>query len=134
MGTTKSMSYTIKNLGEVENMAPKFGFGDVQEARFAGRDLDAEETGIAYHIVKPGCQQGFGHRHDDAEEVYVVIAGSGRMKLDDEVREIERLDAIRVAPSVGRSFEAGPDGLAVLAVGAHHPDDRGELLKGFWDS
>src|SRR5437660_155342 len=99
------MSYTIKNLREVENVAPKFGFEAVQEARFAHHELDAESTGLAFHIVKPGCRQAFAHRHEQAEEIYVVLSGSGRVKLDDEVREVRQMDAIRVAPAVTRSFE-----------------------------
>ena len=121
------MSYTIKNLREVEDVAPKFGFDSVQEARFCFRDLDAKDTGMAYHRVKPG-QRGLAHRHDNAEEIYVVLAGSGRVKLDDEIAEIGPLDAIRVAPQVVRAFEAGPDGLELLAFGPRHEGD-GEILR-----
>jgi mannose-6-phosphate isomerase-like protein (cupin superfamily) len=127
------MSFTIKNLREVEDSAPKFGHGENQEARFAGSDLDAERTGIAFHVVKPGKRQGFGHRHDEAEEIYVVLSGSGRMKLDDEVIEIEPLDAIRVAPQVLRAFEAGPDGLEYIACGASHEGDGELVFEGFWE-
>lgn len=81
--------------------------------------------------VKPGKRQGFAHRHEDAEEVYVVVGGSGRMKLDDDIIELEPLDAIRVAPQVTRQFEGGPDGLDVLAVGTRHEGD-GEVLSGWW--
>jgi mannose-6-phosphate isomerase-like protein (cupin superfamily) len=125
------MSYTIKNLREVEDVAPKHGFGDVQEAHFAWRDLGARATGFAFHVVKPG-QRGLAHRHDEAEEVYVVLSGSGRVKLDDEISAIGPLDAIRVAPPVARSFEAGDDGLELLAFGPRHEND-GEILKDdFW--
>ena len=123
--------FTIHNLSETEDSAPKFGYEDHQEARFATGDLDAEATGVSYHKVKPGRRQGFGHRHEKAEEVYVVIAGSGRIKLDDEIRDVGVLDAIRVSPTVTRAFEAGADGLEVLAVGALHKGD-GELDPGFW--
>ena len=127
------MSYTIKNLRDVDDAAPKFGFQEVQEARFAHHDLDAESTGLAFHIVKPGCRQGFAHRHEHAEEIYVVLSGSGRIKLDDDVKEIRQLDAIRVAPHVGRSFEAGPEGLQLLACGPRHEGD-GEIISGdFWE-
>ena len=120
------MSYTIKNLREIEDMAPRFGNDAVQEARFARRPLDAENTGLAYHVVKPG-QRNRPHRHDDAEEIYVVIRGSGRVVLDGEAVELKALDAIRVAPPVTRAFEGGPDGLELLAFGPHHEGD-GELL------
>ena len=126
------MSYTIKNLREVEDMAPKFGFEEVQEARFAKRDLDAQATGLAFLVVKPGCRQAFAHRHEQAEEIYVVLAGSGRIKLDQDIRDLRQLDAIRVAPGVARSFEAGSDGLELLVCGPHHAGD-GEIVSGdFW--
>jgi mannose-6-phosphate isomerase-like protein (cupin superfamily) len=82
--------------------------------------------------VKPGKRQGFGHRHENAEEVYVVVSGSGRVKLDDEVVELKRLDAIRVSPEVMRQFEADDDGLEILAFGARHEGD-GEIVPGWWD-
>lgn len=123
--------YTHKNLGEVKDSAPEFGVGEFHEARFARQDLEAERTGLSHIKVKPGKRMPFGHKHDEAEEIYVVIAGSGRVKLDDEVVELVELDAVRVAPAVARCFEAGPDGLSVLAVGAHHEND-GELLRDWW--
>jgi mannose-6-phosphate isomerase-like protein (cupin superfamily) len=126
------MSYTIKNLREVEDMAAKHGFGDVQEARFPWRDLDAEATGVGYLSVKPGKRQPFAHRHADAEEIYVVVGGSGRAKLDDEIVELAEMDALRIAPSVVRRLEAGPDGLEVLAFGPRHEGDA-EMVQGFWD-
>jgi quercetin dioxygenase-like cupin family protein len=123
----RRMSYSKKNLREVEDFAPKAGFGEVQEAHFANEDLETEGTGLAYHVVKPG-QRGLAHRHDQAEEVYVVLSGSGRVKLDDEVVELAALDAVRVAPQVVRAFEGGPDGLEILVFGPRHKGD-GEILK-----
>ena len=123
--------FTHKKLTDVKDSAPEFGVGDVQEARFAKKDLDAEKTGISHVRLKPEQRSPFGHKHDEAEEVYVVIAGAGRMKLDDEIIEIETLDAIRVAPEVVRAFEAGSDGIEVIAVGARHDGD-GEVIPGWW--
>jgi mannose-6-phosphate isomerase-like protein (cupin superfamily) len=124
--------YTRINLGDVNDSAPGFGFEDVQEARFATDDLGADRTGVSFQRVKPSKRQGFGHRHEEAEEVYVVVGGSGRVKLDDDIVELSRLDALRVAPGVTRQFEAGPDGLEVIAFGARHEGD-GEILPGWWD-
>ena len=127
------MSYTVKNLTEVEDSAPKFGFDEVQEARFAREDLHAESIGLTFLTVKPGKRQAFAHRHENAEEIYVVLEGTGRIKLDDEVVEVAPLDAIRIAPPVTRMLEAGHEGLTVLAFGPRHEKD-GELVKeGFWD-
>jgi len=126
------MSYTIKNLREVEDSAPKFGFDSVQEAHFAHYELDAEKTGFSFHVVKPGKRQAFAHRHQAAEEVYVVVSGSGRVTLEDDVREIRTLDAIRVAPAVRRSFEAGDEGLELLAFGPRHDGDGEVLKEDFW--
>ena len=125
--------YTLKRLTDVEDSAPKFGFSDVQEARFANDDLETEHTGVSHHRVKAGERQAFAHRHDNAEEVYVVLAGSGRVKLDDEIIAIETLHALRVAPTVVRTFEGGPDGIELLAAGPRHEGD-GELLHGWWSA
>jgi mannose-6-phosphate isomerase-like protein (cupin superfamily) len=123
--------YTLKKLSEVEDAASKSGFGDYQEARFATGDLETEGTGLSYLRVKPGKRQPFAHKHDQAEEVYVVLAGSGRAKLDDEIVEISQLDALRVEPGVTRAFEAGPDGIELLAFGPRHEGD-GEIFPGWW--
>jgi len=124
-------AFTHTKLNDVKDSAPEFGFGEIQEARFAKGDLDAEETGVSHQRLKPDQRSPFGHKHENAEEVYVVLSGSGRMKLDDEIIEVETLDAIRVAPEVTRAFEAGADGLEVLAVGARHDGD-GEIFPGWW--
>jgi mannose-6-phosphate isomerase-like protein (cupin superfamily) len=126
------MSYTIKNLRDVEDQAPKHGFDAVQEARFARRDLEAQDTGLAFHVVKPGKRQAFAHRHQQAEEIYVVLGGSGRVKLDDEILTVKPMDAIRVAPPVARAFEAGDEGLELLAFGPHHESDGEILREDFW--
>jgi mannose-6-phosphate isomerase-like protein (cupin superfamily) len=123
--------FTHKKLNEVKDSAPEFGVGDGMEARFAKDDLDAEQTGVSHHRLAAGKRQPFAHKHEQAEEVYVVIAGSGRVKLDDEIVEIETLDAIRVSPGVTRAFEAGDDGIEVLAMGARHDGD-GEIIPNWW--
>ncbi len=123
--------FTIVNLEDVEDQAPKFGFGDLGEARFARQALNTSRTGGAFHRLRPNARQGFGHRHQHAEEVYVVLAGGGRAKIDEEIHEITVLDAIRVAPESIRTFEAGPDGLEVLVFGPHHTGD-GERSPEFW--
>lgn len=124
-------AYTHIKLTDVKDSAPEFGMGDIQEARFAKGDLNAERTGVSHHRLKPNQRTPFGHKHEEAEEVYVVIAGAGRIKLDDEIVEVETLDAIRVSPEVVRAFEAGPEGIEVLAMGARHDGD-GEVIPGWW--
>lgn len=128
------MDYVIKNLCDVEDMAPKFGFSEVQEARFPREDLNAETIGLAFHRVRAGRRQAFAHRHEQAEEIYVVLAGSGRIKLGEDIREIGRLDAIRVEPHVTRAFEAGSEDLELLVFGPRHAGD-GEVIRarGFWE-
>jgi mannose-6-phosphate isomerase-like protein (cupin superfamily) len=123
--------YTLKNLAEVEDSAPRFGLSEVQEARFANDDLAVEQTGLSLLRVQPGKRQGFAHKHEDAEEVYVVLAGSGRAKLDDEIVELRALDAIRVSPGVIRMFEAGTDGIELLAFGPRRKGD-GEIIRDWW--
>jgi mannose-6-phosphate isomerase-like protein (cupin superfamily) len=116
-------SYAISNLKQVENMAQKFGFGDHFEARFARRELECERTGLCYQRLAPNAIGPFGHVHEQDEEIYVVLAGSGRIRLDDEEVEISAYDAIRVAPRTLRAFAAGPEGLELLAFGTHTEND-----------
>jgi mannose-6-phosphate isomerase-like protein (cupin superfamily) len=125
-------NFTKKNLREIEDMAPKHGLSETQEARFARSDLHAEQTGLNYLIIKPGQREAFAHRHREAEEIYLVLAGSGRVKLDDELVELTPLDAIRVGPGVTRAFEAGSSALEVLVFGAHVAGDS-EMVQDFWD-
>jgi quercetin dioxygenase-like cupin family protein len=123
--------YTQINLTEVEDAAPADGFGDRWEARVARTSLEAEQTGMTLFRLRPGKRSPFMHRHTRAEEVYVILAGSGRIKLDDDLRDVRALDAIRVRPDVARALEAGPDGLEFLVVGPHHQGD-GEPVDDPW--
>jgi uncharacterized cupin superfamily protein len=126
------MTWTKQNLTEVEDSAAKHGVGESQEARFPREALGAEQTGLNYLTVKPGRREAFAHRHRTAEEIYVVLAGSGRVKLDDDLVELAPLDAVRVGPGTTRTFEAGADGLQVLVFGPRVEGD-GEIVEGFWD-
>jgi mannose-6-phosphate isomerase-like protein (cupin superfamily) len=126
--------YTIVNLREVENAAPKFGLADTIEARFAREALEGQQTGVSLQRLAPDARVPFGHRHAEQEETYVILSGTGRVRLGDEVREVGPLDAVRVAPGVMRAFEAGPEGLEYLAFGA--PAQGGsdaEIVPGWWE-
>jgi mannose-6-phosphate isomerase-like protein (cupin superfamily) len=125
------MGYTIKNLLAVDDMAAKRGFGEMGDVRFAREDLEAQGTGIAHQHLRPGKRQQFGHHHSQAEEIYLVLSGSGRVKLDEEIQEISRMDAVRVAPETTRAFEAGPEGLEFVVFGPHFAGD-GEIVPGWW--
>jgi mannose-6-phosphate isomerase-like protein (cupin superfamily) len=116
----------------VDDSAVRFGLSEMQEARFPRGDLGAEQTGLNYLIIKPGKREGFAHRHGQAEELYLVLAGSGRVKLDDELVELGRLDIVRVSPGVTRAFEAGDDGLEVVVFGPHVEGDS-EVVESFWE-
>jgi mannose-6-phosphate isomerase-like protein (cupin superfamily) len=111
--------YTKLNLrDDVENSAEKFGMGDVLEARFVRDDLEATQFGLSLQRLKPNQRLPFGHHHVQQEEVYVIVGGSGRLKLDDEIIDVGRWDAVRMAPEVMRGLEAGPEGLELIAFGA----------------
>lgn len=127
------MSHTKKNLRDVEDSALSYGLSDTQEARFARRALAAEQTGVAYLIIKPRQREAFAHRHREAEEIYLVLAGSGRVKLDNELVDLSELDAVRVGRCTTRRLEAGPDGLEVLIFGSHVEGDV-EQVPDFWNS
>jgi quinol monooxygenase YgiN/quercetin dioxygenase-like cupin family protein len=129
--TAPNPGYTIVNLSEAEDQAAKFGYGEMGEARFVADDLDAELTGVSLQYVRPGRRQMFAHHHHRAEEVYVVLGGSGRMKIGDDVIDVAARDAIRVAPDLTRAFEAGPDGLELLATGARWRGDVA-IVRDWW--
>jgi mannose-6-phosphate isomerase-like protein (cupin superfamily) len=110
--------YTVRNLKDVEDAASGFGLSPGLEARFATVPLECERLGLSYQRLAPNFRLPFGHRHREQEEVYVLVSGSGRVKLDDEVVELRQWDAVRVASGTMRSFEAGPEGAGIIAVGA----------------
>jgi quercetin dioxygenase-like cupin family protein len=110
--------YASKNLMEIDDLFE----GPEMEVRFSRKYLDSEHLGISLFKYAPGFTAVDGHHHKVQEEAYVVIAGSGRIRLDDEVVELRRWDVVRVSPEVVRGFEAGPDGLEVIAVGADKPE------------
>jgi uncharacterized cupin superfamily protein len=119
------------NLDAVEDVAARFGMAEMGEARFLRTALGAERIGLADYRVKPGRRAGFGHRHREAEELYVVLAGSGRFKLDNEIIDVTARDVLYCPPSVMREWEAGPDGLHMLAFGGHADNDN-EGNQEFW--
>ncbi len=129
-------NHTIVNLKQVENAAEKFGFAPDLEARFAAGALELEKSGLSYQKLAPNFRLPFGHRHKEQEEIYVVIRGSGRMNVDGEVFDVRELDAIRVPPELARAFEAGPDGMEILAYGAPRAGasvaQDVEQLPGWW--
>ena len=119
---------------DIEDAAPANGFGERWEARVARTELEAEHTGVVGQLrLRPANANPFTHRHVHAEEIYVILSGSGRIKLDDEFADVRPLDAIRVAPRVARAFEAGPEGLRTLAFGPHYEAD-GEPIADSWTS
>jgi mannose-6-phosphate isomerase-like protein (cupin superfamily) len=133
LGSLALVEYTIKNLREAKDVAAEAGLSDSLEARFAHEDLDSDRSGISYQVMKAGKRQPFAHRHGEMEEIYVVLSGTGKVKLDDEVEDIGPLDAIRIAPSVTRAFEAGDEDLVLLAFSPRAPDDA-EVVKDFnWE-
>ena len=123
--------YTIRSLDAAEDLAAKYGYGETGEARFPSDDLEAEHTGVSLQSLRPGKRQQFAHRHHRAEEVYVVLSGSGRMKVGDEIVDVTARDAIRVAPDLTRAFEAGPDGIELLAFGPRWRGDA-EVVRDWW--
>ena len=123
--------YARINIDEVEDLAAKYGMGELGEARYLREDVGAEAIGLTYYRMNPGRRTGFGHRHKEAEEMYVVLNGSGRVKVDDEILDLRARDIVRVAPAAVREFEAGPDGMELLATGTHVEGD-GEMLQDWW--
>jgi uncharacterized cupin superfamily protein len=131
------MPFTHKNLKQdSEDLGSNFEAAPDLEFRLATKILGLERSGLGYQHIPPGHRFPYGHTHERQEEVYVVLAGSGRMKLDDETIELVQWDAVRVAPGTWRGYEAGPEGLEILVIGAPNlgDDPRGDVegRRGWW--
>ena len=125
--------YTLVNLKEVEDQAPKFGMSPHMEMRMARVALGLENSGVSYQRLAPNFRVPFGHKHKRQEEIYVVVGGSVRIKLEDEVLDLRQWDAVRVPKDTMRGFEAGPDGVEMIAIGAPNtgPGDA-DTVQGWW--
>ena len=131
------MEFTRRNIkDDLEDIGPKFDGAPDLEFRAATTALDLENSALSYQRVPPGYRFPYGHTHKTQEEVYVVVRGSGRMKLDDEIVEVKEWDAVRVPPGTWRGYEAGPEGLELLVMGAPNlgDDPRGDVdgQRGWW--
>src|SRR5437667_6569591 len=125
--------YTKKNLrSDVENQAPKFDLPSELDARFARTALDGKTLGLSLMKLDPGFRIPFGHKHAGQEEVYVVVRGSGRIKVEDEIVEVAEWDAIRFEKDTMRNVEAGPDGIEYLAFGAGEDPLDAEMAPNWW--
>ena len=126
--------YTKLNLKrDVEDMALKFDLSPGLESRFARAPLGLENSGVSYFKIAPDFRMPFGHRHEEQEEVYLVISGSARLKLDDDVLELEQWDAVRIPRSTMRNLEGGPEGAEVVAFGAPNTENKdAEMAPGWW--
>jgi len=124
-------NFKLKNLKEVDDAAADRG-PDI-EARFGRKHIDSDHLGVSYFRYGPGYRSPIGHRHREQEEAYVVVGGSGRARLDDEIVELTAWDVLRVAPQVVRSFEGGPEGLELIAVANDRPEGGdGEMVPDHW--
>jgi uncharacterized cupin superfamily protein len=127
------MGYTKANLREnVENVAPQFNMPEEMEARFARSAVGGETLGLSHLKLAPGFRVPFGHKHSGQEEVYVVVRGSGRVKVDGDIVELKEWDAIRFDKDTMRNMEAGPDGMEYLAFGAGEDPRDAEMAPGWW--
>jgi mannose-6-phosphate isomerase-like protein (cupin superfamily) len=126
--------YTKVNLREdVEDQATNFGLAPDLEARMARVPLELEQSGLSYQRLAPNFRVPFGHRHKTQEEIYVVVSGSVRMKLEDEIVELKQWDAVRVPKETTRGFESGSEGAEIIAIGAPNtgPGDA-EVEQQWW--
>jgi mannose-6-phosphate isomerase-like protein (cupin superfamily) len=111
--------FTLRNIkDDLEDIGSAFDGAPDLEFRSATKGLELRESGLSYQRLPPGHRFPYGHTHTRQEEVYVVLSGSGRMKLDDEIVELREWDAVRVPPGTWRGYEAGPEGLEILVIGA----------------
>jgi mannose-6-phosphate isomerase-like protein (cupin superfamily) len=124
--------YTRTNLRDVENAAPKFQMPSEMEARFARTPIEGKTLGLSLFTLAPGFRIPFGHKHVSQEEVYVIVRGSGRIRVEDEIVDVGQWDAIRFDKDTMRAVEAGPDGIEYVAFGAGEDALEVEMSPDFW--
>jgi mannose-6-phosphate isomerase-like protein (cupin superfamily) len=125
--------YTKANLrGEVVDQAPNFNMPSEMQARFARGAVDGETLGLSLFTLAPNFRIPFGHKHTNQEEVYVIVRGSGRVKVENEIVDLAEWDAIRFGINTMRCMEAGPDGIEYLAFGAGDDPRDAEMAPGWW--
>jgi mannose-6-phosphate isomerase-like protein (cupin superfamily) len=126
--------FTLTNIKrDLDDIGSRFDGAPDLEFRAATKALELEKSGLSYQRVPPAYRFPYGHTHKEQEEVYIVLGGSGRMKIDDEIVELEEWDAVRVPPGVWRGYEAGPNGLEFLVIGAPNLEDPREDVDGLRD-
>src|SRR6476619_7003367 len=125
--------YTLVNFDDAEDMAAQHGLSPQIDSRFLRGPLQSEHLGVSRFRLKAGFRPPFGHRHGTQEEAYVIVKGSGRFKLEDEIVDVTEGDVLRVAPQVMRGFEAGPEGIEIIAIGSARPaENDGEMEANWW--
>jgi mannose-6-phosphate isomerase-like protein (cupin superfamily) len=124
--------YTKTNLRDVDNAAPRLGMPEELDARFARTPLEGETLGVSLLKLAPNFRMPFGHKHKGQEEVYVVVRGSARVKVDDQVVELGEWDAIRFDSDTMRNVESGPEGVEYLAFGAGSDPTDADMVQGWW--
>jgi mannose-6-phosphate isomerase-like protein (cupin superfamily) len=132
-----AMPFTLKNLtDDLADVGSNFDGAPRLEFRAASRALELEQSGLSYQRIPPDYRFPYGHTHKKQEEVFVVVGGGGRMKLDEEIIEINRWDVVRVAPGTWRGYEAGREGLEILVFGApslgENPREDVEGQRDWW--
>jgi mannose-6-phosphate isomerase-like protein (cupin superfamily) len=125
--------YTKINLKDVEDQAERFGLAPNIEFRMGRVALELENSGVSYQRLAPNFRVPFGHVHKQQEEVYVLVSGSARMKLGDDVVDLKQWDAVRVPSETMRNIEAGPEGAEFVTIGAPNtgPGDA-DMEEGWW--
>jgi len=107
------VGYSLIHVDKVEAAGPG---GAV---RFVRRVLGVEAFGINWFEIPPNTE---GREHDELEtgqeEVNVIVAGSGRYRIDGEEVDVEVGTFLRFDPGTRRVPIAGPDGMSMIAVGA----------------
>jgi len=132
-----AVPFTLRNLREdLEDLGSNFDGAPDLEFRMASKALELEQSGLSYQRIPPNYRFPYGHTHKEQEEVYVIVGGSGRMKLDDEIVEVKEWDVVRVPPGTWRGYESGPEGLEILVFGApnlgENPREDVEGQRGWW--
>lgn len=123
--------YEKRNLMDLDDLAA--GRTEGLQARFSRSAMGFEQFGVSLFSLAPNVRPPFGHSHEVQEEAYLVLSGSGRLRIEDEILDLQPMDLVRVEPQLMRAWESGPEGMELLAIGGTRPPDGdGKMVADWW--
>jgi uncharacterized cupin superfamily protein len=124
VGEPQPRPANVVALADVEEQLTQRGRTDVAR-RDLGRAAGSVTSGLKHVAIAPGAESHPPHVHSAEEELFVVLGGTGVVRLGDDEHPVARGSVVArpAGTGVAHSFAAGDDGLELLAYGERDPRD-----------